>query len=95
MAIKKIKFQGIDKVFNPAQIGQNPSFAAMMPARKFDISGRIALHFGKGTVTAGPGDVVDLFHGAGLSNGGITIFALPSRNRNQESNVRISMLDVH
>ena len=88
-----VEFQGIDKVFNPAQIGQNPRFAAVMPARKVDISGRIALHFGKGTVTAGPGDVVDLFHGAGLSTGGVTIFALPSRNRHQESNVRISIED--
>ena len=88
-----VEFQGIDKVFNPAQIGQNPRFAAVMPARKVDISGRIALHFGKGTVTAGPGDVVDLFHGAGLSADGITIFALPSRNRDQEPNVRISIED--
>jgi GNAT superfamily N-acetyltransferase len=88
-----VEFQGIDKVFNPAQIGLNPRFAAVMPARKVDISGRIALHFGKGTVTAGPGDVVDLFHGAGLSAGGITIFALPSRNRNQEPNVRMSIED--
>ena len=88
-----VEFQGIDKVFNPTQIGQNPRFVAVMPARKADISGRIALHFGKGTVTAGPGDVVDLFHGAELSKGGITIFALPSRNREQESNVRISIED--
>jgi RimJ/RimL family protein N-acetyltransferase len=88
-----VEFQGIDKVFNPAQIGQNPLFAAVMPARKVDISGRIALHFGKGTVTAGPGDVADLFHGAGLSADGMTIFALPSRNRNQEPNVRISIDD--
>jgi GNAT superfamily N-acetyltransferase len=84
-----VEFQGIDKVFNPVQIGLNPQFVAVMPARKVDITGRIALHFGKGTVTAGPGDVVDLFQGAGISKGGITIFALPSRNRNQESNVRI------
>ena len=88
-----VEFQGIDKVFNPAQIGQNPRFAAVMPARKVDISGRIALHFGKGTVTAGPGDVADLFHGAGLSADGMTIFALPSRNRSQEPNVRISIDD--
>ncbi len=86
-----VEFQGIDKVFNPAQIGLNPRFVAVMPARKVDISGRIALHFGQGTVTAGPGDVVDLFHGAGLSEGGITIFALPSRNRKKESNVRLSI----
>ena len=88
-----VEFQGIDKVFNPAQIGLNPHFVAVMPARKVDISGRIALHFGKGTVTAGPGDVVDLFHGAGLSQGGITIFALPSRNRHQAPNIRVSIED--
>jgi acyl-CoA hydrolase/GNAT superfamily N-acetyltransferase len=88
-----VEFQGIDKVFNPTQIGQNSRFAAVMPARKVDVSGRIALHIGKGTVTAGPGDVVDLFQGAGLSKGGITIFALPSRNREQEPNVRISIED--
>ena len=86
-----VEFQGIDKVFNPAQIGLNPRFVAVMPARKVDISGRIALHFGPGTVTAGPGDVVDLFHGAGLSENGITIFALPSRNRNNDPNVRMSI----
>ncbi|MEJ2169224.1 MAG: GNAT family N-acetyltransferase [Desulfobacterales bacterium] len=88
-----VEFQGIDKVFNPVQIGLNPRFAAVMPARKVDISGRIALHFGKGTVTAGPGDVVDLFHGAGLSKGGITIFALPSRNRRREPNIRLTIED--
>lgn len=88
-----VEFQGIDKVFNPAQIGLNPRFVAVMPARKVDISGRIALQFGKGTVTAGPGDVADLFHGAGLSKGGFTIFALPSRNRHQQSNILLSIED--
>jgi acyl-CoA hydrolase/GNAT superfamily N-acetyltransferase len=88
-----VEFQGIDKVFNPAQIGLNPRCVAVMPARKVDISGRIALHFGQGTVTAGPGDVMDLFHGAGLSPGGFTIFALPSRNRDQQPNIRISIED--
>jgi len=63
----------------------------VLPARKADISGRIALHFGKGNVTAGPGDIMDLFHGAELSRGGMTIFGLPSRNRNQESNIVISV----
>ena len=88
-----VEFQGIDKVFNPAQIGVNPRFMAVMPARKVDISGRIALHFGKGTVTAGPGDVMDLFHGAGLSRGGITIFGLPSRNRQPGIQIVISIED--
>ncbi len=88
-----VEFQGIDKVFHPAQIGLNPRFVAVLPARKVDISGRVALHFGKGNVTAGPGDAMDLFHGAGLSPGGITVFALPSRNRHQEPNIRLSVED--
>lgn len=88
-----VEFQGIDKVFNPGNIGQNPKFVAVLPARKVDISGRIALHFGKGSVTTGPGDVMDLFHGANLSDGGLTIFALPSRNRSGEPNIRINIED--
>ena len=86
-----VEFQGIDKVFAPAQIGQNPRFVALLPARKADLSGRIALHFGKGNVTAGPGDVMDLFRGAELSKGGVTIFGLPSRNLNREPNILISL----
>jgi acyl-CoA hydrolase len=88
-----VEFQGIDKVFNPAQIGLNPRFVAVLPARKVDLSGRVALPFGKGNVTAGPGDAMDLFHGAGLSRGGLTVFALPSRNRNQEPNIQFSVED--
>jgi len=88
-----VEFQGIGKVFNPAQIGLNPRFVAVLPVRKVDLSGRVALHFGKGNVTSGPGDIIDLFHGAGLSPGGFTIFALPSRNRNHASNIRLSVED--
>jgi acyl-CoA hydrolase/RimJ/RimL family protein N-acetyltransferase len=88
-----VEFQGIDKVFTPAQIGQNPGFVAVLPARKVDLSGRIALHFGKGNVTAGPGDIIDLFHGAELSRGGMTIFGLPSRNRDHKPNILISVED--
>ncbi len=88
-----VEFQGIDKVFNPAQIGVNPKYIALLPVRKVDLSGRVALHFGKGNVTSGPGDIIDHFHGAGLSPGGLTIFALPSRNRHAEANIRISVED--
>lgn len=86
-----VEFQGVDKVFSPTQIGKNPRFVAVVPARKVDLSGRIALHFGKGNVSAGPAEVVDLFHGAELSRGGRTIFALPSRNLKGEPNIRISV----
>ncbi len=86
-----VEFQGIDKVCCPNQIGQNECFVAILPARKVDLSGRIALHFGKGNVAAGPGEAVDFFNGAELSRGGRTIVAIPSRNRGGEPNVRVSV----
>ena len=89
-----VEFQGADKVFGPMQIGRNPRFVAVLPARKVDLSGRIALHFGKGSVSAGPGDTVDLFTGAEISQDGKTVLALPSRNRKGEPNIRVSVEDL-
>lgn len=89
-----VEFQGADKVFGPMQIGRNPRFVAVLPARKVDLSGRIALHFGKGSVSAGPGDTVDLFTGAEISQDGKTVLALPSRNRKGEANIRVSVEDL-
>ncbi len=89
-----VEFQAIDKVCSPLQIGRNPRFVAILPARKVDLSGSIALHFGKGNVAAGPGEAVDFFNGAELSPGGRTVVALPSRNRGGERNIRISVEDL-
>lgn len=86
-----VEFLGVDEVFNPLRIGKNPRFMAVFPARKADISGRIALHSGKGNVAAGPGEAVDFVNGAELSRGGRTIFALPSRNREGAPNIRMSV----
>ncbi|MDM8539775.1 GNAT family N-acetyltransferase [Desulfococcaceae bacterium HSG9] len=86
-----VEFQSIDKVFNPLQIGRNPKFNAIFPIRKADLSGRLALTFGKGDVGAGPVHVMNLVNGAELSPGGKTIFALPSRNRKGQSNILISV----
>lgn len=86
-----VEFQGVDKVFDPVQIGRNPRYVAVLPARKVDLSGRIALHFGKGNVVAEPGEILDFFNGAELSEGGIRIFALPSRNRKGVANIRLSI----
>lgn len=87
-----VEFQGVDKVFDPLQIGRNRRFMAIMPARRVDLSGRIGLHFGKG-VAAEPGEIMDFFSGAELSEGGIRIFALPSRNRAGQANIRLSIED--
>ncbi len=89
-----VEFQPLDKVLSPLQIGSNPRFMAVLPARAVDVSGRVALHFGKGNFTSGAGDAVELFQGAALSPGGSTIFALPSRDRRHQPNIRISVEDM-
>jgi acyl-CoA hydrolase/GNAT superfamily N-acetyltransferase len=86
-----VEFQGVDKVFDPLQIGRNPNFFAVLPARKVDLTGLVALHFGKGNVAAGPGEAMDFLNGAELSPGGRAIFALPSRNRKGWANIRLSV----
>jgi acyl-CoA hydrolase/RimJ/RimL family protein N-acetyltransferase len=89
-----VEFQPLDKVLSPLQIGTNPRFVAILPARAVDVSGRVALHFGKGNITAGAGDAVELFQGAALSAGGSTIFALPSRDHRHQPNIRITVEDM-
>lgn len=90
-----IEFQGVDKVFSAMQIGRNSHFVCILPARKVDLSGRIALHIGKGNVTAGPGEAMDFFNGAEISRGGLTIFALPSRNLKGKPNIRLNIGEFH
>lgn len=88
-----VDFQSLDKVFLPQQIGLNPNFRAIFPARQVDLTGRIALHVGKGNVAAGPGEAADFINGAEISRGGLTIFGLPSRNRQGAANIRLSLED--
>jgi acyl-CoA hydrolase/GNAT superfamily N-acetyltransferase len=89
-----VEFQGIDKVFNPMRIGRNPRFVAVANIRKADLTGRISLHVGKSNITTDPSEVIDFVNGAEISEGGYTIFALPSRNLKGESNIRGSIEDV-
>lgn len=86
-----VEFAGIDKIFNPLEISRNPQFVCILPARKADLHGRIAFHTGKGNISAGPVEAADFLSGAELSPGGITVFALPSRNLKKEPNVRLSL----
>lgn len=90
----RVEFQDIESVCNPVRIGQNPGFVAVLPARKVDLSGRIALHIGKGNVAAGPGEAADFVNGAEISRGGLSVFALPSRNRKGEGNIRLSVEEL-
>jgi len=82
-----IEFQGLDVCADPRNIGYNNKFVFVIPARKVDLSGRIALHIGKGSLAIGHGETAELFEGSALSNGGKTIFALPSRNLKGSPNI--------
>jgi ribosomal protein S18 acetylase RimI-like enzyme len=88
-----VEFQSIDKVFHPLEIGKNHRFVFIIPVRRVDLSGRVVLHSSKGHVTAGPGQMADFFNGAEISQGGYTIVALPSRNRQGNPNIRLSVED--
>lgn len=65
-----VKFQGIQTVFDPVNIGKNPGVVAVIPARKIDLSGCIVLHGGKGNVISGPMELMNSFFGAQISRGG-------------------------
>lgn len=86
-----VEFQGIDKVFSPLQVGKNDKVFFMFPAKKVDLSGRIALPSGPGNIGAGPGEAVDFVNGSELSEGGRSAFALPSRNKKGDPNITVSV----
>lgn len=88
-----VEFQRIDKVFNPQIIGRNPKFITIIAARKIDLYGRVGLYMGKGNIATGPSEVLDFFHGAGLSEKGRSIFALTSRDPKGETNILPSIVD--
>ncbi len=88
-----VEFQGIDVVSDHLRISLNDRMIAILPARKVDLTGGIALHIGKGNVTPGPGQAQEFFAGAEHSRGGRTIFALPSRNLESRSNILLSVED--
>jgi acyl-CoA hydrolase/GNAT superfamily N-acetyltransferase len=88
-----VEFQPIDLVGDPVRIGSNEKFMVVLPARKIDLTGGIALHTGKGNVAAGPGEALEFITGAGFSRGGRAIFALPSRNLKGETNIVLSVDD--
>ena len=89
-----VEFQRIDTVFNPRMIGRNPRFVTIVMAKMVDLYGRIGLHTGKGNVASGPAEVMDFLTGTELSEGGRSIFALTSRDRNGNPNIRLSIADL-
>ena len=86
-----VEFQGIDVISDHHRISLNDRMIAILPARKVDLTGGIAMHIGKGNVTPGPGHAQEFFAGAEHSRLGRTVFALPSRNLNGQSNILLSI----
>jgi acyl-CoA hydrolase/GNAT superfamily N-acetyltransferase len=87
-----IEFQGIDVVLDHL-VSVNDKMIAILPARKVDLTGGVALHIGKGNVTPGPGQAQEFFAVAERSPGGRTIFALPSRNLKGQANILLAVED--
>lgn len=85
-----IEFQGIDKVFDPNQMGRNPKLMAIHNARKVDLTGSVVLNTARGNVPVAQAGMMDFLIGAELSPGGRNIFALPSRNLKGKSKIVIS-----
>jgi len=86
-----VEFQPEDVIMDPKVIGTNDRMIAILPARKIDLTGNVALHTGKGNFNAGPGNVQELLMGAALSKKGRTIFGLPSRNLKGIPNIVLSV----
>jgi acyl-CoA hydrolase len=61
-----VEFQGIDVVSDHLRISLNDRMIAILPARKVDLTGGIALHIGKGNVTPGRGSPGILRRGGAL-----------------------------
>ena len=76
-----VEFHPIDMVMDFKKIGLNKNYIAILTARNVDLTGGID----------GLGAAHELISGAALSQGGRTIFALPSRNRAGKSNIRLSV----
>jgi acyl-CoA hydrolase len=65
-----IEFQGIDVVGDPKVIGMHKLFTFIVPIRKVDLTGGIAMHVGLSNVAFGLGELQGFLTGVELSRGG-------------------------
>ncbi len=86
-----VEFQSTDISVNPIEIGRNSKFVAVLRASKVDLTGCLALPTGIFNVAGDPKHVTNHVFGAEISKGGYTVFALPSRNRENLPNIRLSI----
>ncbi len=97
----RVEMQGVDVTACPMRRARNERFVSILHARKVDLTGRVALHFGAGTrapgkvlAAAGPAEVADLLLAARLSLRGKSIVAIPSRNLQGKSNILAGLGDL-
>jgi RimJ/RimL family protein N-acetyltransferase len=86
-----VEFREISTVYDPYEIGRNRRAVAVLPAGRVDLSGRVVMDLDRENLSFGPETATDLMHGAELSEGGKTIFALPSRDRRGRPNIRMTV----
>lgn len=86
-----VEFYPIDIVANSRLIGENNKFRMILPAKKVSLTGAMSMHEGTRKIIAGPGEAQDFLTGTAFSEGGRLIYALPSRNLKNESNILISL----
>lgn len=73
-----IEFHGTDYVNNPAVIAQNHKMISITSATQVDLTGQIVSESVEGQFYSGIGGQVDFIRGAGMSQGGRPIIAMPS-----------------
>ncbi|MBW1988049.1 MAG: GNAT family N-acetyltransferase [Deltaproteobacteria bacterium] len=88
-----VEFQAVDVLGDPDRIRRNEKFVAILPARRVDLTGQFAFHSGRGNLGIGPSVAWEFIHGAHMSKGGRVIVALPSRNREGQPNILVSIED--
>jgi acyl-CoA hydrolase/GNAT superfamily N-acetyltransferase len=87
-----VEFQSIDKVLNSSEIAKKPKFCNIVPIEKIDFNGRVVL---KPLKILNMAELLEIFTGTELSNGGLTIFAINSRDNNLSSNFTEALSGEH
>ena len=85
-----VEFQGVELVSSSRNMGLNKNSVAILPVRKVDLTGAVALLPGSRNVIASAGQIEELSAGMHMSKGGKIIFALLSRNKKGEPNIILS-----
>ena len=84
---KDILMKDIGYVNNPYVIAQNPKVVAINSAIQVDITGQISADSFGTRIISGTGGQLDFVKGAMLSEGGISITALPSKSKQGQSKI--------